>query len=112
MFFWFDRNNRNIKLPKVRPKLNNKHLSNNHNQKKNLSDVYSKCPPLPPINSMYPYRKLERQRTYVVANPVFVKPTKPPKQRKKLMTFNDFKKSLNKRNKNNKDENGMFWIDL
>lgn len=113
MFFWFNRNDRNIKLPKVRPKLNNKHLSNNQKHdtfsEKNTSVVYPKHSPLPAINSKYSYRKLERQRTYVVTSPVFVKPTK---QRKKPMTFKDFKKGLNKRNKNNSHENGMIWIDL
>lgn len=111
MFFWFDRNSHNTKLPKIRSKLNNKHLSNNQKHvtysEKNTT-VYPKYSPLPAINSKYPYRKLERQRTYVVINPVFVK----PKQRKKSMTFKDFKKNLNKINKNNKDENGMMWIDL
>lgn len=113
MFFWFDRNDSNIKLPKVRPKLNNKHLSNNEKHvtfpEKSPTVVYPKYSPLPAINSKHPYRKLERQRTYVVTNPVFVK---APKQRKKPMTFKDFKKGLNKRNKNNNDDNGMIWIDL
>lgn len=113
MFFWFDRNGHNTKLPKVRSKSNNKHLSNNQKRvafsEKNTTVVYPKYSPLPAINSKYPYRKLERQKTYVVTNPIFVKPTK---QRKKSMTFKDFKKNLNKINTNNKDENGMIWIDL
>lgn len=117
MFFWFDRNGRNNKLPKVRPKLNNKHQSNNNQKhvtfsKNNETVVYPKYSPLPAINSKYPYRKLERQKTYVVTNPVFVNPIKLPKQRKKPMTFKDFKKGLNKKNKNNKDENGLLWFEL
>lgn len=116
MFFWFDRDGRNTKLPKVRPKFNNKQLSNNPKHipfsEQNKSVAYPRYSPLPAINSTYPYRKLERQRTYVVTNPVFVKPTKLPKQRKKPMTFKDFKKGLNKKKANNKNENGMMWIDL
>lgn len=119
MFFWFNRdgrNARNTKLPKVQQKFNNKQLSNNQKRvtfsEKNKTVVYPRYSPLPSINSKYPYRMLERQRTYVVSNPVFVKPTKSPKQPKKPKTFNDFKKSLNKRNKNNKTENGMIWIEL
>lgn len=117
MFFWFDRDGRNTKLPKVRPKFNNKQLSNNQKHvqfsEKNKTVTYPRYSPLPAINSTYPHRKLERQRTYVVTNPVFVKPTKLPKQRKTQMTFKDFKKSL-KRNQSNKNEkeNGMIWIDL
>ncbi|VVC44448.1 Hypothetical protein CINCED_3A022546 [Cinara cedri] len=117
MFFWFDRDNRSTKLPKVRPKSNNKHLSNgNHPKHVTFSEknqtVYPKYSPLPAINSKYPHKKLERQRTYVVTNPVFVKPIKPPKQRKKPMTFKDFKKNLNKKNKTNTDESGLIWVDL
>jgi len=121
MFFWFNRdgqNARNTKLPKVQPKLNNKQLSNNQKRvsisEKNKTVVYPRFSPLPAINSKYPYRMLERQRTYIVSNPVFVQPTKSPKQQKKPKTFRDFKKSLNKKNNNNnnKDENGMIWIDL
>lgn len=118
MFFWFDRNSSNSKLPKVQPKLNNKQLSNNQKRvtfaEKNKSVVYPRFSPLPAINSKYPHRKLERQETYIVSDPVFVKPTKLPKQQKKPKTFRDFKKSLSKqnKNKNNKDENGMIWIDL
>lgn len=118
MFFWFDRNGRNTKLPKVRTKLNSKQLSNNQKHvtfsEKNKTVVYPRYSPLPAINKTYPYHKLERQRTYVVTNPVYVKPTKLPKQRKKQMAFKDFKKSLNKRNKSNKNENenGLMWFDL
>lgn len=116
MFFGFDRGGRNNKLPNVRPKINNKHLSNNQKNvtfcEKNKNDVYPRYSPLPAINSKYPYRKLERQITYVVTNPVFVKPTKPLKERKKSLTFKDFKKGLNKKHKNKKDGSGMIWIDL
>jgi len=98
MFFWFDRKGHGNKLPKVSSKSNNKHLSNNPKHvpfsEKNKT-VYPKYSPLPAINSKYPHRKLERQRTYVVTNPVFVKPTK---QQKKPMTFKDFKKNIKKRN--------------
>lgn len=113
MFFWFDRDNRNSKLPKVRPKSNTKHLSNGNPKHVTFSEknqtVYPKYSPLPAINSKCTHRKLERQRTYVVTNPVFVK---PPKQRKKPMTFKDFKKNLNKKNKSNDDESGLIWVDL
>lgn len=121
MFFWFNRdgrNARNTKLPKVQPKFINKQLSNNQKRltfsENNKTVVYPRFSPvnLPAINSRYPYRMLERQRTYIVSNPVFVKPTKSSKQQKKPKTFSDFKKNLKKRNKNNKNENGMIWIDL
>lgn len=105
MFFWFNRDDHNTKLPKVRTKFNNKQLSEK-------SKSISKYTPLPEINTKYPHKKLERQTTYVVTNPVFVKPTKCSKQRKKPMTFKDFKKNLKKTNKNNEDDNGMIWIDL
>lgn len=112
MFFWFDqKNGRSNKLPKVSSKINSTHLSNNKKKypEKNKTVVNSKYSPLPEINSKFPYRKLERQRTYVVTNPVFVKPTK---QRKKPVTFKDFKKTLNKKNKNSKNESGMVWVEL
>lgn len=121
MFFWFNRdgqNARNTKLPKVQPKSINKQLSNNQKRvtfsEKNKTVAYPRYSPvnLPEINSKYPYRMLERQRTYVVSNPIFVKPSKSPKQQKKPKTFSEFKKNLKKKNKNNKDENGMIWIDL
>lgn len=118
MFFWFDRDNHKTKLPKVLTKFNNKHISNKQKNvtfsEKNKNDVYPKYSPLPAINSKCQFRKLERQRTYVVTNPVFVKPTKPPKERKKSITFKEFKKGLNKKHKNktNKDESGMIWVDF
>lgn len=113
MFFWFNqKKDHNNKLPKVSTKNNSKHFSNN--QKHNLHSeknktAYPRYSPLPAINSKYPYRKLERQKTYVVTNPVFVKPSK---QRKKPMTFKEFKKGLNNKNKNDKDENGLMWVQL
>lgn len=113
MFYWFEqKNGRNNKLPKVSSKINNKSVSNQRKfsfPEKNKTITYSKYSPLPAINSKYPNRKLERQRTYIVTNPIFVKPTK---QRKKPLTFKEFKKELNKNNKNNKNENGMIWVDL
>lgn len=116
MFFWFNCDDRNTKLPKVRSKINNKHSSNNHKHvsfsDKNKTFSYPKYSPLPAINSKYSNRKLARQNTYVVTNPVFVTPTKPQKQRKKPTSFKEFKKDLNKNKKNNKNENGMIWIDL
>lgn len=111
MFFWFDqKNGRSNKLPKVSSKFNSNHLSNSKKKfpEKNKT-VYSKYSPLPEINSNYPYRRLERQRTYVVTNPVFVKPTK---HRQKPMSFKDFKKTINKKNKTSKNENGMVWVEL
>lgn len=112
MFFWFNRDGRSTKLPNVRTKFNNKQLSNNQKHLPEKNKSVSKYTPLPAINTKYPYKKLQRQSTYIVTNPVFVAPTKLPKQRKKQVTFKDFKKNLNKKNKNNKDDNGMIWIDL
>lgn len=114
MFFWFDHDNhKTTKLPNVRPKSNTKHLSNSNSKhvtfsEKNQTAVYPKYSPLPAINSKYP-RKLERQSTYVVTNPVFVKPTK---QRKKPMSFKEFKKNLNKKMKTDNDESGLMWFDI
>lgn len=111
MFFWFNRDGRNTKLPKLRNK-HNKQLSNNQKLSSENNKSVPKYTPLPAINTKYSYKKLERQSTYIVTNPVYVKPTKLPKQRKKPITFKDFKKNLNKKNKNNKDDSGMIWIDL
>jgi|UniRef100_A0A2S2RAC7 hypothetical protein len=112
MFFWFNRDDHNTKLPKVRTKSNDKQLSNNQKHLSENSKNISKYTPLPAINTKNPYKKLERQTTYIVTTPVFVKPIKRPKQRKKPMTFKDFKKNLKKINKNDEDDNGMIWIDL
>lgn len=105
MFFWFNQDGHNTKLPKVRQKFNKKHLSNN---KKNVA-VNSRYSPLPEINSKYPYRMLERQCTYVVTNPIFVKPTKP---RKKLISLKELKSNYKKTNINKDEENGMIWIEF
>lgn len=116
MFFWFNQDGHNTKLPKVRQKLNNKNLLNNQKNvvvsNNNDTIIYPKYSPLPAINSKHSYKKLERQYTYVVTSPIFVKPTKPSKQRKKLISLKDLKKGLKKKTINKNQENGMMWIDL
>lgn len=115
MFFWFNQDGRKIKLPKVRQQFNNNLLSNQKNvsvSNKHDAIIYPKYSPLPAINSKHSYRKLERQHTYVVTNPIFVKPTKPSKQRKKVISLKDFKKGFKKKTIHENGENGMMWIEL